>query len=410
MSYKKTVLKNGITVLSEKVDYVRSISIGVWINAGSRDETSKNRGIAHFLEHMLFKGTAKRDKYEIAHFLESLGGAVNAFTSKEFTCFYVRVLSEYLKQSIDLLSDIIQNSVLMEKEIEKEKKVVLDEIHEVNDNPSDLIFEKFFEDLFLEHPLGHPIFGFTNDVEKFNKSTCQNFIANFYVPQRIIITTSGFLEHKKLIRYVKQYFHYSMKKGKKRMFPPITEIKQKENIYSYTTNHQTHICTGIRTFPYNGKNRIALLVLNAILSAGMSSRLFQNIREKYGIGYDIHSFAEFFHDTGFFGIYAATTPENSKKCLELIKSEIQAIVEKPVTRTELSTTKAQLKSSLVMGLESTTARMNRLAQQYIYTKSIKPIDEVMKEIESIEPDHIQELAQELFKPERFITTILKAKK
>jgi len=413
MSYQKTTLENGITILSEKIDYVRSIAIGVWINAGSRDENLDNRGVAHFLEHMLFKGTEKRNKYEIAHYLESLGGTVNAFTSKEFTCYYTRILSEYLKQSIDLLSDIIQNSIFPDIEIEKEKNVVIDEINEIEDDPGELIFERFYENLFPHHPLGYPIIGYRDDIKKINKNICIDFISKNYHPKKIIITASGFLEHKELVKYVNQYFHSQFNttsKNAERILYPIPNIRKKKYVYPYDANRQTHIITGIITFPYTNKNRFTLLVLDSILSIGMSSRLFQNIREKYGIAYDIHSFTDFFHDTGCFGVYAATNPENSKKCLKLIQSELQLLIEKPVTKSELKTIKAQLKSSLVMGLESTTARMNRLARQYIYTNNVEPIDKIINEIEGIEPSHIQKLAQELFQPERFITTILQAKK
>lgn len=413
MSYQKTTLENGITILSERVDYVRSIAVGVWINAGSRDENPDNRGIAHFLEHMLFKGTEKRNKYEIAHYLESLGGTINAFTSKEFTCYYTRILSEYLKQSIDLLSDVIQNTILCDEEIEKEKNVVIDEIGEIEDTPGELIFERFYENLFHNHPLGCPILGHKDDIRKINKNICIDFISKNYHPKKIIITASGFLEHEELVKYVNQYFPSDKSrplKNEKRIFSPASEIKQRENIYYDAANNQTHICTGIRTFPYTNKNRFTLLVLNSILSIGMSSRLFQNIREKYGIAYDIHSFTDFFHDTGCFGVYAATNQENSKKCLKLIKTEIDFLVSKKVNNSELKTIKAQLKSSLVMGLESTTARMSRLARQYLYTNNVEPIDKIIKKIESIEPVHIQSLAKELFKPERFITTILQAKK
>lgn len=413
MSYQKTTLKNGITILSEKIDYVRSIAVGVWINAGSRDENPDNRGVAHFLEHMLFKGTEKRNKYEIAHYLESLGGTINAFTSKEFTCYYTRILSEHLKQSIDLLSDIIQNSIFSDIEIEKEKNVVIDEINEIEDNPGELIFERFYENLFHNHPLGRPILGHKDNIKKINKNICIDFISKNYHPKKITITASGFLEHEELVKYANQYFPSDKSrplKNEKRIFSPASEIKQRENIYYDAANNQTHICTGIRTFPYTNKNRFTLLVLDSILSIGMSSRLFQNIREKYGIAYDIHSFTDFFQDTGCFGVYAATNPENSKKCLKLIQSELLRLIEKPVTKSELKTIKAQLKSSLVMGLENTTARMNRLARQYIYTNKVEPIDEIIEKIESVEPVHIQSLAKELFKPERFITTILQAKK
>lgn len=407
--YQKTILENGMTVLSENIDYVRSISVGVWIQAGSCDEGKHNRGIAHFLEHMLFKGTRTRDKYEIAYSLESLGGSLNAFTSKDYTCFYARALCEHLPQAIDILADIIQNPTFPEEEIEKEKQVVIDEINEIEESPGELIFEKFYENIFPNHPLGNPILGDKDDVRNFTKQACEDFIAQNYTGQRIIIAASGYLEHEELVKYVQQYF--KMKKGGPlhRISVPHAAIIPERKEYTLPINHQTHLCTGIRTFPFNDERRLTLLMLNAILSGGMSSRLFQNIREKHGIAYDIHSFADFFYDTGCFGIYAATTPKNNERCFELIQREIKDLVENPVSSSELSITKAQFKSSLVMGLESTSARMNRLAMQYMYLREIDPLDKVMEKVDRVLPEDIQKIAKELFEHNCFITTILKAR-
>lgn len=408
--YQKTILDNGITVLSEHINYVRSISIGVWIQAGSRDEDESNRGIAHFLEHMLFKGTKTRDKSEIAYFLESLGGSLNAFTSKDYTCLYARALCENLPQSIDILADIIQNSTFPQEEIEKEKQVVIDEINEVRETPGELIFEKFYENLFPNHPLGYSILGYKEYVENFTKQACEGFIAENYTAPRTIITASGYLEHEELVKYVEQYFKLEKDEPHPRIFVPLSDITPKRKEYTLPINHQTHLCTGIRTFPFNDERRLTLLMLNAILSGGMSSRFFQNIREKHGIAYDIHSFTDFFYDTGCLGIYAATTPENHARCFELIQQELKDLIENPVPSSELAITKAQFKSSLVMGLESTSARMNRLATQYIYLNDIDQIDKVIEKVDKVVPEDIQRLAQELFSSNQFTTTILKAGK
>jgi predicted Zn-dependent peptidase len=407
--YQKTILDNGIIVLSEHINHVRSIAIGVWIQAGSRDEDESNRGIAHFLEHILFKGTKTRDKSEIAYSLESLGGSLNAFTSKDYTCFYARALCEHLAQAIDILADIIQNPAFPEEEIEKEKQIVIDEINDVRETPSELIFEKFYENLFPNHPLGYSILGNKKDVKSFTKQACEAFMAKNYTAPRTIIAASGYLEHKELVKYAKKYFKMKKEDPHPRISAPLPEITQERKEYILPINHQTHLCTGIRTFPFNDEHRLTLLMLNAILSGGMSSRLFQNIREKHGIAYDIHSFTDFFYDTGCFGIYAATTSANHEKCFELIKHELNDLVENPVTNSELAITKTQFKSSLVMGLESTSARMNRLATQYMYLNEIDQLDKVIEKIDRVVPEDIQKLAQELFSQNQFITTILKAK-
>jgi len=410
MSYKKTILDNGITVLSEHVEHVQSISIGVWINAGSRDETVHNRGIAHFLEHMLFKGTKTRSKIEIANYLESLGGSINAFTSKEYTCIYARCLEEYLEQSVDLISDLLLHSTFPDDELQKEKEVVIDEINDIHDTPGDLIFDYFYGNLFPDNSLGYPIVGYKEEVTRFEKSTCTSFMSEHYNPERFIISVSGYIDHQKLVRFTEKYFHFdrSIHASSERIIKSPTPVKKYKHIYKKNANYQTHACIGTRTFPYTDKDRYILLTLNTILSGGMSSRLFQNIREKHGISYDIGSFTDFFHDTGCIAVYAATKPKYSKKSIELIGKEIQLFLEKPVKEFELERTKALLKSSILIGLESTSARMNRLAKQYIYNREIYPIDRVIAEIEKITPEDIQRVAQRIFDKENFVTTILKS--
>ena len=410
MSYKKTILDNGITLLSEHVEHVRSISIGVWINAGSRDEAVHNRGIAHFLEHMLFKGTESRSKTDIANFLESLGGSINAYTSKEYTCIYARCLEEYLEQSVDLISDLLLHSTFPDDELQKEKEVVIDEINDIQDTPGDLIFDYFYENMFPDNSLGYPIVGYKEEVTHFEKSTCTSFMTEYYKPEHFIISVSGYIDHQKLVRFAEKYFSFvrSNFASSERILSAPTSINKYKNVYTKNANHQSHVCIGTRTFPYTDKDRYNLLTLNAILSGGMSSRLFQNIREKHGISYDIGSFADFFYDTGCIGVYAATNPKNSRKSIELIIKEIHAFLEKPVEKSELERTKALLKSSILIGLESTSARMNRLAKQYIYNKEIYPIDRLIAQIEKITPENIQRVAQRIFDKDNFVTTILKS--
>jgi len=409
MSYKKTILDNGITVLSEHIEHVRSISIGAWINVGSRDETVHNRGIAHFLEHMLFKGTEFRSKIEIANYLESLGGSINAFTSKEYTCIFARCLEENLKQSVDLISDLLLHSTFPDEELQKEKEVVIDEINDIQDTPGDLIFDLFYENSFPDNSLGYPIVGYKEEVARFEKTTCTAFMSENYKPDRFIISASGYIDHQKLVRFVEKYCNFgkSIPTPSDRALSSPPSIKKYTHEYTKNANHQCHICIGTRTFSYTDEDRYTLLELNAILSGGMSSRLFQNIREKHGISYDIGSFVDFFHDTGCIGIYAATKPKNSKKSIDLIHKEIRSIMEKPVAETELERIKALLKSSILIGLESTSARMNRLAKQYIYIKEIYPIDRVIAQIENIKSADIQRVAQRIFDKEIFVTTILK---
>jgi len=408
MAHQITKLDNGITVLSENIEYVRTISIGAWVKAGSRDDPKQLPGLAHFLEHMLFKGTKTRSKFEIAHYLESRGGAMNAYTSREYTTIYARILASNLKDAIEIISDIILNSRFREPEIEKEKTVVLDEIQDSLDTPTELIHNKFYEKIFPEHPLSHQITGKAENIKNIEKDDLINFVKNNYTTDNLIISASGLLDHAKLVRFVKKAFADLPRSSKKTSFEKIPAVKEQTFTFSNKSNKQNHICTGVQTFAFDDERRLPLLVLNSIFSAGMSSRFFQNIREKHGITYALSSFTDFYMDTGCFYIYCSSAPKNTDKCLELIREELNKISKNSITDSELATVKALLKSSLVMALESTSSRMNRLAKQYMYSKNITPIDEVVEKINSVKKEDIFRLAKELFQQINFVTTILKS--
>ena len=408
MTHRITKLENGITVLSEHIEYVRTISIGAWIKAGSRNDPIQLPGLAHFLEHMLFKGTKTRNKFEIAHFLESRGGAINAYTSREYTTIYARTLAGNLKDAVDIISDIILNAKLAKDEIKKEKNVVFDEIQDSLDNPTEFIHNKFYEKIFPQHPLGHEITGEVKDVTAIDRTALKSFIKKNFTADNLIISASGLLAHDKLIEYVKAAFCSIAPTKKTNKSEKVNPVEEKTYSFTHNSQKQTHICTGVQTFEFNDKRRIPLLVLNSILSAGMSCRLFQNIREKHGISYALSSFTDFYLDTGCFYVYCSSSKKNSEKCLDLIKNELLKLAENSITDRELATVKALLKSSLVMALESTSSRMNRLGQQYMYTQKIEPIDKVISRINKVTKDDIHKLANELFKQKNFVTTILKS--
>jgi predicted Zn-dependent peptidase len=307
-SFQKTTLDNGISVISEKIGSVRSIAVGVWVRTGSRFEKPVENGIAHFLEHMMFKGTKKRSPLKIAESLESIGGALNAFTGKEITCFYANALDTHINKTVEVLADITCNSVFPDKEIPKERGVILEEIKSMKDTPEEYIFDLFHEKLFPGNSLGRSILGTESIVSTFRRSSVINFWEKFYSGRNIIIAAAGNLDHARLVRLVENYFSVSSREIN--ILPERVSVAQK-HIYEY--EHpitQAHMCIGGEAIPYTSDKRYPLLVLNTFLGGGMSSRLFQRLREKNGLAYSVYSFTDFYSDVGLFGVYIGT---DSKK-------------------------------------------------------------------------------------------------
>lgn len=301
-SYRKTTLANGIRVISEEIPSVKSVSIGVWVNTGSKNETEKNNGITHFIEHMVFKGTKNKSIREIAQSIESVGGFMNAFTTKEHTCFYARVLDEYVENAVDVLSDLVQNPIFPAKEIEKEKTVVIEEIKSTEDDPDDQVHEYFEKHLFGEHSLGMPIIGTVENVSSFTRNDLIQFIEDYYTTNNIIVTAAGNIKHEQLLKLVEKYFRKKLSTAVKQETEKFS--KQKKVFKEYPKPiQQAHICTGTVAFSVHSKLRYPALVMNTILGDGMSSRLFQQIREKRGLAYSVYSFLTLMNETGVFGVY-----------------------------------------------------------------------------------------------------------
>lgn len=404
-SYKKTNLANGIRVISEEIPTVKSVSIGIWINTGSRNETSDINGISHFIEHMMFKGTKKRNYIQIAESLESVGGYMNAFTTKEHTCYYARVLDEYLENALDVLSDMVQNSTFPEKEIEKEKTVVLEEIKRSEDDPDDLIHEYFEKHLFGEHPFARPIIGTAENVSKFSQDNLFAYTRKFYTNENIILTAAGNLRHEQLVRLAEKYL--VMKRASSGTRKNYKSPAQKPFSKEYQKPiQQAHLCTGALAFNVHNKMRYPGLVLNSILGDGMSSRLFQQIREKHGLAYSVYSFLSMNNETGVFGIYAGTDKNSVQKTIDLAYSELEKFKTLPLKKAELARAKAQLKGSMLMSLESTSNRMMRLGNNELYFGEYKTLDSIVKNIDSVTADEVQRVARELFTINNFTTVVL----
>lgn len=404
--FQKTVLPDGVRVLTEKIPHVRSASIGMWVLAGTRDETPEMNGIAHFVEHMLFKGTKKRSAVEIAQSIEDVGGHLNAFTSKELTCYYAHVLDADLPLAIDVLTDILIDSVFDPGEIRKEIDVILEEIKSVDDIPEERVHDYFASDLFGKHPLGYLTLGTPETVRNFDRDTILRFLERVHARNRLLVTASGNIDHKQVCELVMGAFE-TWPEYRERSITPPEVLPPHVNVRREKVS-QAHICMGCQTFPFNDRRKFAALVLNTLLGGGMGSRLFQSVRESHGLCYNIYSFLDFMHDTGIFCIYAATDNEKVERAIELIKTELAAIIDAGITEEELLRTKSQLIGSLMLSLESTVNRMNRIAKFEIYQGNHFNLDEAARNIEEVEMTHVQEVASEILDFHKLTTTIIKA--
>jgi predicted Zn-dependent peptidase len=403
--YRKTVLKNGVRAVSLNMPQVRSVSIGVWIDTGSRDEKPEENGISHFIEHLIFKGTKKRSAKEIAVALESVGGTLNAFTGREHTCYYAKVLEEHVEIALDILSDILKNSLFRPADFKREKSVIIEEIMDSEDTPSDLIFDLFMESLWKKHPLGRPIIGTLQSVSKIKRKQVFDYLHRNYTYPRVVIAASGKINHHKLVRVVDRKFKFNT--------PPAAENPPKENLTPHPTKKvvkrksaQTHVCLGLPNFPFTHSQKYAALLLSNILGGGMSSRLFQKIREELGLAYNIYSFSDFFDDAGVFGVYLGTNQNNLLSAIKLILKEFQSIKKKRVSKEELEHTAYQLKGGLIFGAESTITQMNRLARHELFFKDYYSLDKTISLIDKAKAKDVLEVANQLLDPDKLCITVL----
>ncbi len=407
-TYKKTVLPNGIRVVTETIPYVRSVSMGIWLNVGSRDETPETNGIGHFLEHMVFKGTRNRNVREIAQSLESLGGYLNAFTTKEHTCFYARVLDNHIPTAIDVLSDLVLHGTFLPKELEREKLVVIEELKNAEDNPEDIIHDYFEKAIFPSHSLGYPIIGTTANLQRFSGDDLRTHVTSHYHPERMVVAAAGNLQHDALVEHVARLFKGARpsKNGRKRDAGPRRGSLHKVLEYQKPIT-QAHVLLGAIAPGLNHKDRYPMLVLNALLGEGMSSRLYQNIREKYGFAYSVFSYVNMMSDTGVFGAYIGTDKKNIQRSQELIIKEVVALKTKPVSKKELDRTKSQIKGTMMLGLENMSGRMTRLGTSELYFESFTSLDAIISRIDAVTPEAVQRVATGLFKEEELSTIVIR---
>jgi predicted Zn-dependent peptidase len=406
--YRKTVLDSGLRVVSETIPHVRSVSIGVWTNVGSRDEERSQNGISHFLEHMVFKGTKKRSVREIAQSLESLGGYLNAFTTKEQTCFYARVLDENVNQAMDVLADILMNATFRKEEMAKEKLVVIEELKNAEDDPEDIIHDYFEKALFPNHSLGNPIIGTEDNLRRFQRGDLRAHVATHYKPSQMVISAAGNIDHDRLVGLARRYFKglTSNGGGPKRAASPGRPTRATNEEIPRPIN-QAHICLGTVAYGIRHRDRYSLLVLNALLGEGMSSRLYQRIRERHGLAYSVYSYVTMLSDSGVFGAYLGTDKKNIKNALELVHAELDRLKLRPVPRAELDRTKQQIKGTLMLGLENMSGRMIRLGSAELYLESYISLDTILGRVDAVTPETIQRVARDVFKESLFSTVIIR---
>ncbi|MBP1656061.1 MAG: peptidase domain protein [Bacteroidetes bacterium] len=406
--YRKTTLDNGIRVVSENIPHVRSVSIGIWANVGSRDEGPSQNGISHFLEHMVFKGTKNRNVRDIAQSLESLGGYLNAFTTKEQTCFYARVLDTDIGQAMDVLADIVLNATFEKREMEKEKLVVIEELKNSEDDPEDIIHDYFERSIFPEHSLGYPIIGTEENVKRFKRENLRSHVVEHYLPSRIVISAAGHVDHDDLVRLVTRYFRRLRNEGKDqiRAAGPVRSGTGTTVEYTRPIN-QAHICLGTLAYSISHPDRYVLMLTNALLGEGMSSRLYQSIREQHGLAYTVYSFVNLMSDTGLFGTYLGTDRKNIKDAIDLVYHELDKLKRRNVPMTELQRTKSQIKGTMMLGLENMSGRMIRLGSAELYVEQYVSLDTILERVDAITPDDIHRVANDVFDEKRFSAVIIR---
>jgi predicted Zn-dependent peptidase len=404
-SIRREVMPNGLTLITEEMKHIRSICIGIWVKTGSRDEDREWNGISHFVEHMVFKGTQHRSAEEIARQVDSIGGNIDAFTAKECVSFSMKVLDEHLPIALDVLSDLVLNPVFDGQDITRERGVILEEIKMDEDNPDYLVHEIFTQNFWKDHPLGRPILGTRDTVKRFERTPVFDFYSQRFIPGNVIITAAGNLNHQRFVELVTKHFE-KMKPASNGFHSAPPKIVPKIILKNKKSLEQVQICVGVPSYPITHEKRHSSYILNTLLGGGMSSRLFQNIRERQGLAYAIYSDLNPYRDTGCLSIYAGTSRESAVKVVESVVSEFQKLKAELVSPEELQRAKDQLKGSLMLSLESSTARMSNLARQEMYFDRFYGLDELIQKIEAVTAAELQELANFFFQTENIAVTIL----
>ena len=402
---QRQVLPNGLTILTEKMDHIRSVSMGIWVKSGSRHEDPNVNGISHFVEHMVFKGTSSRSAEDIARQVDSIGGNMDAFTGKETICFNVKVLDEHLPVAVDILSDMVLHPVFDVNEITRERGVILEEIKMDEDNPDYLVHEIFTQNFFKGHPLGKPILGTKETVRRFDQEAIWGYYGGKFSPGNMIISAAGNLNHKEFVDLLRQRFE-QLPVGSNGWHDTPPKINSRIILRNKKALEQVQICVGVPSYSISHERRYVTYILNTLLGGGMSSRLFQNVREKQGLVYSIFSELNPFRDAGMLSVYAGTSRESAPKVVQSIVHEFRELKTAPIAEEELKRAKDQLKGNLMLSLESSTARMSNLARQEMYYDHFFTMDEIIDRIQAVTVEDLLETANELFQPQLIAVTVL----
>lgn len=402
--YQKSVLPNGIRVVSERLPHLKSISFGVWIGTGSRHESADNHGISHFIEHLIFKGTERRSAQDIAEEVDAVGGQINAFTAKEYTCFYMKALDHHLDFAAELLEDMIFHSRFAIDDIEKEREVVLEEFHMYEDSPEEMVHDVHIQQIWPDHSLGRNILGTREAIASFDKSMLLNYYNSRYQPNNIVIAAAGNLTHEALVECIERY--YGHLQGKSPSLQPITPIVTTVSNTQLKDTEQVHMCLSTNSVSYDSPDIYGVYILNNIFGGSMSSRLFQSIREERGLAYSVYSYQTNYSDCGLLTIYAGTRPGNASQVLDLILENMRNLKNGGISEKELNKSKEQLKGTLLLGLESSGSRMSRIGRNELTLRRFVPLDEVVAKVDQVNMEQLNRLIQYMMREQLLSYTAL----
>ena len=395
---RRTTLPGGLRVITEQVPGVRSVAFGIWVNVGSRDETGAQMGSAHYLEHLLFKGTSRRSALDISASIEAVGGDLNAFTTKEYTCYYARVLDVDLPLAIDVVCDVVTDALIRTEDVEQERGVILEEIAMHEDDPTDVVHDDFASAMFGDTPLGRPILGTTDTIAGITRRSINAFYRGKYRPERMVVAAAGSLDHDTVVRQVRQAFSHvldhsadvSAARPVRRPRPHAAGIK-----VTTRPTEQAHLVLGVPGITRSDQRRYALSVLSTALGGGMSSRLFQEVREKRGLAYSVYSYAQGYSDDGMFGVYVGCLPGKVDTVLDVCLTEMQQVAQSGLSDDEIARGKGQVRGATVLGQEDTGARMTRIAKSELHDDPLLSIDELLGRVDAVTSDDIRTVAHDL---------------
>ncbi|MFI6294155.1 M16 family metallopeptidase [Nonomuraea sp. NPDC050790] len=399
---QRTVLPGGLRVVTETMPTVRSVAVGMWVGIGSRDEAPEHTGATHFLEHLLFKGTPTRDAMEISASIEGIGGEINAFTAKEYTCYYARVLDEDLPLAVDVLADVVTSSLITADDVESERGVILEEIAMHDDDPSDVVHEQFSAALYGDSPIGRPILGTVDSINALGRERILEYYQRYYRPMRTVVSVAGNIRHEQVVELVaRAYERAGALGGSLECAPPRTSgpgaaTRSEVRVIDRPTE-QANLVLGTTGMSRTDDRRFALGVLNAALGGGMSSRLFQEIREKRGLAYSAYSYTSAYADTGQFGIYVGCLPSKIDDVLQICRDEVARVIDEGLTPEEIVRGKGQMRGGLVLGLEDTGSRMSRIGKNELVYDELMSVDEVLARIDAVTPEEISSVAGDVLK-------------